>query len=372
MLPSLAPIRLGLLGQATRDRYCSGMRFYSEDDILVVSNGHRNWKVRFKGGPPVPGAKITAAPLSRSLLSLANYVQIGGGALNTLLTIRKIADPIRLFYVDGSRPDRALSEILRKTGRVTVRFLRSRALPENLVLGARSDKLILKKPITSIQALNGRQIAILNELLTCPAVLANSGKDLPAVRYVAENAAARGVRVSYVLTPSLPLGFLRDIVLPTASLLIANWDELGTLTGLPLQATLTDAQRGLNWLREHAPQSDILITLGKEGALTSPAGQKAIYHVRLRPQIGAEVQRKVTENPGRTCGAGDAFAGAAFLDRECGLTLLEATSARLYPSLVRITLSGCVAALRWLGYERSVTSDDFELYCLTCADVIVG
>src|SRR5437868_3356729 len=70
---------------------------------------------------------------------------------------------------------------------------------------------------------------------------ANSVKDVPLARYLADAARSSRVRLYIVVTSSLPLGFLREAVLPVASAVIAGADELAPLAGRPVPRAIEAA-----------------------------------------------------------------------------------------------------------------------------------
>jgi len=92
----------------------------------------------------------------------------------------------------------------------------------------------------------------------------------------------------------------------------------------------------------------------------------SVCHVRLEPGPWAGVQRLVAEDSSRLCGAGDAFAGGTAVYLEYLKTLAAGIDGH-YPPVVNAAIAGCAAAVRWIGFERSLRAGDFAVSALPLA-----
>jgi hypothetical protein len=163
-----------------------------------------------------------------------------------------------------------------------------------------------------------------------------------------------------VVTQSLAPDFLRAGVLSSADFIYAGGDEIGYITGENRGESRTTALESAVWLRRHAPRADVFITQGRDGVVVLPAESQVAYHVRLRPDRLREVQALVLPNPAKVCGCGDAFVAGACVEAEIGRSVMCSTPDQLLPAQ-RAAVSGCSLALRWLGYERPLSTRDFSI-----------
>jgi sugar/nucleoside kinase (ribokinase family) len=167
-----------------------------------------------------------------------------------------------------------------------------------------------------------------------------------------------------MVTPALPGALIANEVIPAAQAVFAAYDEIPRLLGEGFDSTPLGALRALRHIRGLAPRAAAFITLGKDGVLASaPGGCEC--HIALCPGPSAAIQACVALDPARTNGAGDAFlAGAAAFYAE-GASLVEGITQSSSNPTVAAGISACAAAVRWMGYQPTLTAGDFQTVDLT-------
>ena len=349
--------QLGFLGNAARDLYFAD---------ALISHGTGHVGIEYDGssyvlrprGRVAPGLKVTVDDLPAGLVAAAPRADYGGGALNSLRAFTLLAPAQRAQYLDTAAEDPHLKRTIRSEA-VQVDFLGLRQMPVNAVLWWEGDRVIFKSPLEAAGELDDHQKSRLARLASCQAVLVNSVKDAAVLEFLIRLGAGQRPRLHVVATESLPAVFVRERVLPAASAVICNWQEVHHLIGRPGVQTVSAAQGALIWLREHAPQASLFLTMGKEGVLVAAPGDNAVAHVRLGPTQTEQLQRQLRGYPWRVCGCGDAFASGAFTRLETGRTaVLGGDSGGVVYSAA---LAGCAAAVQWLGWEPRLREQDFHV-----------
>jgi sugar/nucleoside kinase (ribokinase family) len=344
---------LGIVGNLARDfKLPNASIGQAEDGRIVVNHAGRKYPVSVEGNISL-GAKVSTYGLPTDLLATATMVSYGGGAFNSLIALRMISPTLPIRYLDSCFFS---ADFEKHIASQAVQFdcLKLRPIPNNVVVGRRCNKVILKSPICPSDAMNELQCGKLDWLTESQAVLANSIKDPPVVELLVQSATRRLTRLYAVLTQSLSSDFVCSRVFPAASVIFSNWDQVSHLTGLKFEQTLEGALLALDWLRSRAPDAHNFLTMAKQGTLVAPAGEFVGYHVRLKSPL------QTNKPDERACGCGDAFAAGVFAYLEDGSTLLTSFSSRCRQQLSG-ALSGCAAAVRWLGSAQQLSEGDFAI-----------
>ena len=345
---------LGIIGHLTKDYHFPNATFTSEGTRVTLHYDGRQFGVESDDAVS-PGAKVTVKFLPRALLGNPGSICYGGGGFNSLLALSGYSEA-KIRYVDACRLDGDIEQYLAHINTVEARSLDLRSIPQNAIVGDRSSKIILKSRIKSKgRDLDLQQMAIIEWLADSRGVLVNSPKDQNVVEALLTRTQSKGSRVHLVAPRSLPLNFLRGLVLPHIHSLIGNWDQPNEFgEGGTLEKSVDDCVRQLGYLRQAAPRLIVFITLGAEGVLVSSPFESAVYHIKLRPEVWLEVQ-EFARNPVRRCGCGDAFAAGAFVRIEA----VPDSGAGRADAPVLAALSGCMSALAWLGFARRLGPGDF-------------
>ena len=307
---------------------------------------------------PTDVSKVTLPEIPEDFLRNVRGALPGGGGVNSRIaagTIAKDAGVVNeIRYLDANRGDCLIKAELPPP----TRWLELRESPKNYVLGNLNDKLIFRSPFEAAGPLNEKQFGDIAWLCEAQTILLNSPKDPEPVSAILGQRARSGFEVIFVLTPSLPTEFLKRVVLPEANVLIGSWDELQFLSG-GSPVSITGAALAATRLRRMAPNAEIHVTMGKRGVLSMATGCNVLTHIELNPrgEVAFEVQRIAVERPAGLCGAGDSFAGGLLMARAFGLSLLS--GACTFPPHVHAALAGCASALRWIGFQSSLTVASF-------------
>ncbi len=348
---------LGIVGNATVDCYLPQATIKRSNGKVEVKCGAQEYEFHPRESAS-PGAKVNVAALPPELLAQGQKTAYGGGAFNSYAAFRLIAPETRVLYFDTCSTDKGLEAQL-NSATTEVFFGGLHPIPTSAVLGERGDKIIFKYPLVIGPDMQV-SAAYLDRLAGCDAILANSAKDIRLMSHLASRASRSQLRIYVVLTGSLPPDFVNETVLPAASYLFISWDDVMFIGGVHVRKTVDNALHILNCLRDRARAAMIFLTLGSDGVVISQADRATVTHVYLNPQarLSAEMKALVAGHPTHVCGCGDAFAAGAFADLETQQSLLV-KKGNDYPQEVRAALSGCAAALRWLGYDGRVSEEEF-------------
>ncbi len=349
---------LGVVGNLAKDYYLPRGHVHTKNGATVVVTEANQYEVHPRG-VVIAGAKVTVDRLPSELLAGATSERLGGGGFNSLCALKLIGGQLSVRYVDACRLDDSIGQAV--GGPTTeVHGLGLREIPSNAIVGDRETKIILKSPIENFfSTLGARQTHVLAKLTECEGILLNSVKDKMVVEAILKAASASGTCLHFVLTESLPLDFTRWLLERTQLSVVANWDQVAYVTGEQAEKTVSGCRKVLSWFRHNAPQCDVFLTMSSLGALVAKAGDASVWHARLRPDIGEEVSR-VAALGRRVCGCGDAFAAGVLAERQVGASLLQ-DDGKVYPEEVKWNLAGNAAAVRWLGYERKLSGEDFVI-----------
>ncbi len=309
---------------------------------------------------PVNGGKVTAAQIPDAVYGLSRHGTFGGGVFNSAMAARQVTRSASFRYLDVSGGGADVKARLARNG-FRYRSLGLQPLARNLVLGSRSDKLIVRAPLHTARVFGSARrddAATLAWLLRGTSVLANSVKSPELMAGVTAVAAAGLIRMYLVLTPSLAKKNIPSM-LSVATAVFAGADELTAATGMEVARDLDGALSAVAELRELAPSAWLFVTLGKNGVVIAEPGAQIVQHVRLRGAAAEAASVIARRSPARLSGCGDAFAGGSYLFLETQRTLL-AGPLGLTSTAALAGASGCCTALRWLGLRRSLSVADFE------------
>lgn len=301
----------------------------------------------------VGGKLMLKEPLTHTELSnLRVTVVPGGGGLGTISSLsRRVFSAIQ--YIDASMPLEMFTRYL-NTINVNYHFLRLRKPPNNLVLGCRSNKIILKSPVHSVTISPMVHEKIVSFLTGSEWIILNSVKD-PTIANAAIEAVAKTphCKLAGVLTTSLAPEFLLRSILPVAHLLIVSFDELDWL--LPNRcADISSSRARLLRLFQAVPVNlSLFITMGRAGVLCGC--RDGFFHVRLKNEVAQQVDSLISKCPAAITGAGDFLSGAIIANR-CACRWFLRPS---YPQIVQDAIVGSIAAIEHLGQQ--VNGNDFVI-----------
>jgi hypothetical protein len=353
----------GAYGNSNRDEYLWATKVTHSNGSLKINLFDGSIRV-FQ--VPARPAKITLPAIPPEFRRNVAKSRPGGGAVNSRIAAESVgnafgeANEIRYLDANG-RDDLIAAEVP-----PPVRCLNLRACPRNYVLGDAEDKRIFRSPVEAARPLGRPQLADIAWFCEAQTILLNSPKDQEPVATILAQRARRRFEVILMLTPSLPVEFLRRVALPAADVVIGAWDELQFLTG-DSPVTVEGAALTALRLRRMAPRAEVHVTMGRRGVLSMAAGSTEPVHVELGVRAGAalEAQRIVRERPACLCGAGDAFAGGVMARRAFGRSLFSGGGA--LRAHVQDALAGCASALRWIGISAGLSAGAFDVRSLPVA-----
>ena len=351
-------MRIAFVGSGAVDHHVRDARIVVESDSFFCVQYARDSSSYLSLEPVVPGAKINVPVLPAAPLALADGVP-GGGALNSLSAFAELVPGAEYRYLDSGERDEVLAARCAELGAES-RFMGLYPTPYNAVIGmGRRDRVILKSIACRTSRLNADSAAEFESLAGFDAVVMNSARPVSVASQVVNMQAWAGFRLHAAITHSLPAGFVVRTVLPVATTVFANWDEMDVLANSPFERTVKGAADLLRWLKHVAPLATVFVTMGAKGALVSLIGSDDVVRVCLRPGVARAVSTCVAAAPSGVCGCGDAFGAGAVAAMETGRSWLVEPAGCV--SAVYWALSGCAAALRHLGYSRPLTPSDFDV-----------
>jgi len=327
-----------------------------DNSIILDYNGHRI-EIPVRDGPIRAGGKYTAKiNFWEALQSFPRTEQFGGGGYLSATTLRKISDG-SVYYLDISTPSldtsvpgTSLADRLQSIN-IHPYFLGARPIPFNVVLGDRSDKIIVKSRLGNT-TFGVYHHYLVNALVAdCQGILFNSLKDTALVELAVDS--ANGKTLVGVITNSLHPDFVLEKIIPNC-ICQFNYDEFGCIVN-PDHKVVGDEEtriegafEGIKRIRaDYNPRAHTYVTLGRNGVLCSENSE--IYHVRFKGEVLEKIRPAVNQNPASTCGAGDAHAASIFNDEVSHLPITE------------IAQRACIIAVRYLGYDGTLTETDFVL-----------
>lgn len=357
----MIPPEISFVGSGSIDYYLAAAK--------VIVSDQRSFKVQCSGGvfafqtcePIEPGAKISVTELPAAMLADAPESIPGGGALNSLAAYLGIVPRARCRYLDACKHHNLLADCCAAWG-TDARFMGLCPVPHSAVVEMWSrDKLLLKtqQPLL-IDHSNGGSRDDLRWIAESDALVMNSARPIGLVSQLVNLQAEAGFRLHVAMTRSLPKWFVARTVFPSATTIFANWDEVRTLTGFPVERSVQSAIKALSWLRQFSPRAVVFLTLGSRGVLVSPAGSHIVFHVCLQPEAASTVWAHVAARPSRVCGCGDSFFGGAVAAIETGQSLLSGHNSECEPA-VSFAMSGCAAAVHRLGYSPALPPEAFRV-----------
>ena len=347
---------VGVTGLSTLDHVYRSARLSIEEGAFDIDLGGRRFAAPLSA--PLGQSRKPEAWVGEDLLERADAVVPGGGALNACLALRSISRDFRLRYLDAGVPNPRVAQTLRASA-IECRTLGLHKVPHNAVFGSRAagNKWVLKSPLAGGSAAANVEARI-RWLLECDAVLADSVKDRRLMTPLASAAARGRLRLYVVLSPTLSCGYMLDAVVPWASAVVAGIDEIGDALRLRIEPSLEGGMEALRIVSDYVQCASVYLTLGKDGLLVSDLATMTIYHVSLRGEVEASVQAALASAGLTVCGCGDAAAAGVLAYLEAGRSLLSGEP-RSLPRSVAAAQAGTAAALRRLGFSRSLSPGDF-------------
>lgn len=339
-----------VLGNVTYDYHCRAA-FHFNDNYVDFHQMRPPFRLEtcrpvFVGGKLTLKTPLTDVDMERLGCSVAP----GGGGLGTVKGLMEnISSTIQ--YLDVSKPEETF---LRCFGDIAVdcTFLALRSAPFNLVLGCRSNKIILKNAVHPVDISPTTYQSVVRRLAGSEWIILNSVKDGALMHAAAEAALTTSrCKIAVILTTSLPSRFVRQHILPVTHVLIVSFDELQWL--LPGRQTdmTSSRERLLRLVQESRPNASLFVTLGRRGVLC--ASQAGFFHVRLKDEVARQVGDVVNRCPLALSGAGDYFSGGVIANR----SIHAWSSQPEYPQIVQDAVAGSITAIKHLGYQ--VGSEDF-------------
>ena len=346
--------RIAITGHAAGDYGYPHAHFRHFDQTVEIILPSVTFRVslldKFQGGK-------APAIIPDELWRHAADLRYGGGGVQSACAAKLAAPDVGMRYLEACRPTELLQRQLSYPG-LDVEFLNLRVVPRNAILGGGSDRIILKSRLEGAPPFGPEELRKLDWLTEAPCVLANSVKDDPVIGHLAQAAEANRIRLHVVVTKSLETDFARKAVLGAAHMIFASADEIGFLVGRKVTCDPAEALEALDWLRRHAAQATLYLTLGREGVLVAGPGLDSPRHVRLAQRPWEQVQERVGRDSTKLCGAGDAFAAGVTVHQQTGKSLLAGAPPSYAPEL-NAALAGCALAVRWIGWEPPLSESDF-------------
>ena len=350
--PARRPPIVGCIGRAAVD--------YEFDDVALRVTDSGAWLKSPRGifqlnndAPIIPGAKVVV-DLPNTLWLAPNRNRLGGGGVNFCRAMNRIAPDLSRRYVDCCAPDRQLVEALAAVG-TELKCLGQFAVPMNAVFPHCADNVILKSRIPRPAPVDLAQRCALTWLAKSTVVVAQSLSDPEVVEQLAWECGKNKAAFFAAVTKSLPAECITGTLLPSAAAVFCSLSEISGPG-----KSLTEAVEVALWLLEHAKNSRVFVTLGKHGVLLVEPGMPAASHVALRPELADLVDAIVASDGRRACGCGDAYSAGCTAHLAVGRTLVNGPAGSL-STTVLAALEGSAAALRWLGFNRTISINDFDV-----------
>jgi len=324
--------------------------------VTLKTAGNKNLFIPVQCGPIAPGGNYTAkVDFYNELQNFPRTEQFGGGGYLSAVMLSKISDD-KVCYLDISTPSldmsvpvTSLANKLESMG-IESYFLNCMPIPLNIVLGKRSDKIVIKSRL--IKTVFGKyHPALVNELINdSRGILLNSVKDESLVELVLNSDKKEKTLVA-VITKSLEPDYALRRVVPNC-ICQFNYDEFGYIIN-PEHDVIGDEEtriesaiEGIKRIRaDYNKKDSMYVTLGKNGVLCSDSNY--VYHVRLKDEFLEKIDEAVNKNTASTCGAGDAHA-AGVLNEELK---------RLY--VLEIAKKACAVAVSYLGFKDILDDNSF-------------
>lgn len=216
---------IGIIGNGVRDVFVEPTTLTLDRGGLGVGFGGA--RLRLDVNAPARGGKMTVKDIPTELLDRATTVKPGGGGVNSRRAVAMVTGQHEVRYLDASGED----ELLKGQLPPELRWLSLRETPRNVVLGHRSDKLVLRAEITPAHSLSKQQLDSIEWTCRGRAVLVNSIKDAVIMNAICRLRSQLRFRLYIVVTSSLSYTFMHDQVLPEADLLIGGGMSLSLLLG---------------------------------------------------------------------------------------------------------------------------------------------
>tara|TARA_Y100000310_G_scaffold167856_1_gene167832 strand:+ start:40407 stop:41513 length:1107 start_codon:yes stop_codon:yes gene_type:complete len=297
------------------------------------------------------------------ILSFPYEFLFGGGGYNS---VRSIHTPqnLEFQYLDTSSPRVHYGPIQQDAAQsVTIAgatpvFLGKRPIPLNIVLGDRTDKIIIKSGVEQVSFTDAEQREISDYCAQASAIAFSSVKD----QYFAESAVQQADRkvVAANVTTSLDPDFVMEHVLPSV-VFQSNADELdylltnGERSQIPHegQDLVNYISREIQSLRSENPPSytrNMYVTIGRDGVVCSDTD--GVYHVRLKDPTLQAIDAVVSKKLASTNGAGDAFFGKVAISEYRNSHQKHVTG---------IAMDATRNAVEHIGYMTPIPARSFEI-----------
>jgi sugar/nucleoside kinase (ribokinase family) len=356
-------------GNATLDVLVQSQIQHDDKEIELTDSGS-GYSVKFRVlDPPItPGHKHRVEHrIDIEVSRLWHKIAPGGGGVNSALGIKKLHDfgfDANIKYIDVSNQDSRIKDTLLEHGINEIEFFERRAVPYNLVVGGRRDKVVLKGPVLGVYEPRKHDHDIINRFFrNIDGLLINSPKDPRYVEAYLERVLPEKVPVYSVITTSLTMrdkDFVFQKLVPQ-SRAIMNFDELPEIYGLKEKLSEDDklkfAAEKLQELRKSVSHTNpLIITLGRHGVYVGK--KQSWYHIHIKPDVAELIGLASSAKPESSNGAGDVFAGAfTYYD----VMHFERERQRSSKDLVELAVRSSEAAIRHMGYHRALPRDAFEI-----------
>ena len=266
---------------------------------------------------------FTAA--GETLAALDYKINAGGKGLNQSVALARAG--VKTFHAGMIGRDGAfLKEVLESAGVNTVYTVTGKLPTGHAIIQVEKDSAQ-----NSILLYPGSNAAIAREFICSVldnvpeggwVLLQNEINDIP---FLIQEAAKRNLRVAINPAPCTPA--VRNYPLELCSLIMVNLIEAGQLTGVE-----NDPYKAAQILSEKFPESEIVITLGEQGALYRFKDEEIFVPARSVEAVD-------------TTAAGDTFTGYYLAARLRGMGAKEAMERASYAASVAVSRPGAAASI---------------------------
>jgi hypothetical protein len=314
---------VGVVASSAVDGLVTGGQVHLGPQSVGFSSGPSVHEISCVGRPCWGGKCATDEDLSRFAGAPGVQAVPGGSLVNTSLALARALQgqpPLKVRAIDTAATAPLASRALADAG-IELLPLSLNPAPFNLVFSSpqgHGQRLILKSAPGACAALNG-QLERIEEFFEGPlkALLTNSAKSSEVVKR-AKSVARRAHAKQYsVLTTALPAHDRIHLQLATDDATMANlleFAEVAEALGVPCPAeeetaSLVDVANAMVEVADMVGCRDLVVSLGRRGALGLDATTGLLCRVSLTPWAEREVADVLCRQPERVNGSGDRFFG---------------------------------------------------------------